>query len=174
MCSTSMGPGRYDVVHAAASGAVAGLLAGAVLSAAMTAFAVTHGGDAWQSSKIAALPFLGADRVMDPGYDPGAVLVGMTAHYAISAAWGALFGALFYGFGKPATIGLGFAYGLIVWAVMHHVVLPLVRARDLVAALPLPVAIVQHVAFGALIALAFLPFQHSLKPWRFTPATRPG
>jgi hypothetical protein len=59
---------------------------------------------------------------------------------------------------------------------MYYVVLPALDLGTLVAATPIPMAILNHVIFGAVVALAFVPIERRLLPTRFAPwvTTRPG
>src|SRR5206468_1344331 len=109
-------------------------------------------------AKGAGAPFLG-ERAMQPGFDGAAVLVGVVSHFAVSIVWGALFALLFYGLSRAATVAAGFLWGFVVWIGMFYVVLPIVGLGDMPSHIPVANAIIEHVIFGIVVALAFLPFQ---------------
>jgi hypothetical protein len=139
-------------------GVVAGIIAGAVLSAVMAIMNVAQGNDVWAGMKFAGTPFLG-ERAALSGFDAGAVLVGLLCHFAVSIGWAALFGVLVHGLGRGATVGLGAMYGIVVWLGMFYVVLPIVGMPEVAETMPVGMAVVEHVFFGIVVALAFLPFQ---------------
>jgi hypothetical protein len=145
--------------HALAGGAVAGVVGGIVLALATLVIGVALGIDVWSMLKGAAAPFF-HERALQPGFDAPVVVLGAACHFAVSIIWGVLFGALCYGLSRPATVLAGAGWGLVVWAGMSYVVLPLVGLGAMARATPTGVAIVQHVLFGLAVGLAFLPFQH--------------
>jgi Family of unknown function (DUF6789) len=146
--------------HGFGGGIVAGLVAGIVLAVAMIAMAIANHGDPWIVLKGAGTPFL-HDRAAQPGFDASAVALGVLVHLAIAIAWGAVFGLVCYGIPKAATIVAGMAYGVIVWLVMYHLVLPAVGMGEVAASRPLAAAILAHVGFGLVLAIVFLPFQRT-------------
>ena len=147
-----------ELRHAIEGGVVAGLAAGLLLTLMMTAMSLARGTDVWFGIKGAAAPFLGA-RAMTPGFDFGAVLLGLIVHLAISVAWTLPFSLLVHGLGKGATVLAGAVWGLVVWIGMFYVVLPLVGQGAMVRQSPVGRAIAYHVFFGVAAAVAFLPFQ---------------
>lgn len=144
--------------HGIRGGIIAGLIGGAVLAALLVISNLVRGLDVWPVLKGAGTPFLHA-RAAAPGFDAVAVLVGVAAHFAISAIWGVLFGVLFFGLGKPATVAVGALWGVAVWFVMYYIVLPVAGLAQVAAATPKGPSILQHVVFGLVVGLAFLPFQ---------------
>ena len=116
---------RTDGRPAVRGGVIAGLIAGAVIGVFMLFGNLMQGIGVWQVFKGASAPFLG-DRVLQPGFDAAAVLLGTLGHFTISAIWGALFGLVAYGMSRNATIALGLAWGIVVWAAMYFIVLPAV------------------------------------------------
>lgn len=145
-----------DFARALGGGVVAGIVGGIVLSLIMAGMALASGGELWPALKGAGAPFLG-ERAFQPGFDPLAIVVGLSAHFAVSIFWGALFGALFFGLERPLTVLVGGIWGLVVWVGMHYVALPILglgggeRNESVVA--------LTHVIFGLAIGIAFLPFQ---------------
>jgi hypothetical protein len=144
--------------HAAKGGIIAGLIGGAVLSVFMLIMNLATAQDIWVGMKIAGEPFLG-ERAMQPGFDLGPVLVGVLSHFAVSLGWGLLFGVLFYGASRGATVALGAVWGVVVWLGMFYAVLPLVGLAELARAAPVGMAVFEHVLFGLAVGLGFLPFQ---------------
>lgn len=144
--------------HAVKGGVVAGLIGGAVLSVFMTIMNLATGQDIWAGMKIAGMPFLG-ERALQPGFEPGPVMIGVLSHVAVSIGWGLLFGLLFHGASRGATIAGGALWGVLVWLSMYYVALPLVGLRELVRAAPIGMAVLEHVLFGLAVGLGFLPFQ---------------
>lgn len=145
--------------RAAFGGIAAGVIGGVVLSLYMLVMNLVSGRDAWVAFKIAAVPFLDLERATRPGFEVVPVLLGVATHFAISVVWGLVFALLFYGLRKSATVVAGAIWGIVVWAVMFYVALPVVGAGDLARSTPVGIALLEHVLFGLTVALAFLPFQ---------------
>jgi hypothetical protein len=142
-------------------GIVAGIIAGAVLSVFMTIMNLTQGKDVWVGMKGAALPFLG-ERAHAPGFDAGAVVLGVLCHFAVSIGWGGLFGVIAYGLSKGMTVLAGALWGIVVWLGMYYAVLPLVGAGEVTRSTPVVQAITTHVLFGLVVGLGFLPYQRTV------------
>lgn len=140
-------------------GLIGGLVGGLVLMIFTVVMTLATDSDVWVGAKLAALPFLGIERVMQPGFEAGPVFLGTISHFAVSAAWGVPFGLLFYDFGKSATVVAGAVWGFVVWLGMYHLVLPLIGGGQVVVMTSASTAILQHVLFGSSLALGFLPFQ---------------
>jgi len=145
---------RLMVGGGAASGALGGLLV-AVL---MLVLRVARGEDPWVGLKVAAYPFL-REQALRPGFDAGAVALGLIDHLAVSAVWGVLFALLAFGLSRWATVGFGAAWGLIAMFVMTYLVLPLAGCLRVEESMPVGRSVLGHLAFGVATALAFLPFQ---------------
>jgi hypothetical protein len=147
---------------------VAGIIAGAVMSAIMLGVTAASGGDIWQAMKGAGTPFLG-ERAHQPGFDGTAVAVGVGSHFLVSIGWGMLFGAICYGLSRGATVVMGLFWGLVVWLGMYYVVLPLVGMGAMPKQVPIVRAILTHLLFGLALGLAFAPFQRRVlrptRPW---------
>jgi hypothetical protein len=139
-------------------GALAGAIGGLVISLLMLALRGVRGEDPWVGLKVAGYPFL-HDRVLRPGFDGGAVLLGLADHLAVSAVWGILFALLAFGLARWATVGFGAAWGLIAMFVMTYLVLPIAGCLRVEESMPVGRSVLGHVAFGVAMALAFLPFQ---------------
>lgn len=143
-------------------GAVAGLVAGLVLSALLILLALSQGQDVWPVVKGAGAPFLG-ERVRQPGFDLAAVVVGFASHMAVSLGWGVLFGLIFYGLTRTATLVAGIIWGLVVWVMMFYVVLPLIGLGGPPRGPPDLMSVIGHLVFGFVCGAAFVPFQNPLR-----------
>jgi hypothetical protein len=142
-----------------AQGAIAGLASGIALCVLSMLGAALRGGSAWTGAKQAAAPFFGPGRVLEPGFDAGITAVGLLMHFVISALWGALFGAIVQGVSRPLTAILGAVWGIVVWLLMHHMVLPLFGLAEIARATPVALAVVLHVAYGVVLGLVFMRYQ---------------
>jgi hypothetical protein len=149
---------RGEWGFASRAGAIAGIVGGLVLAVLALIVTVAQGQDLWSPMKFAALPFLG-DRAMEPGFDAGAVILGLLSHFAVSIGWGVLFGWIAFGLSSTATVALGLAWGIVVWLGMYYVVMPVVGLGEIAAAAPVGFAVFQHLAFGLGVGLGFLPYQ---------------
>jgi hypothetical protein len=152
---------RQELARVSGGGVLAGIMAGLFLVAVLLASLALKGQNLWPAFKGASAPFF-HQRAMQPGFDAAPVLVGALCHFLISAAWGWGFAVIAYGLSRPATIGAGALWGVVVWLGMHYVLLPAVHLRELNRAAPLAVAIAQHILFGLVLAAAFLPFQRRI------------
>jgi hypothetical protein len=139
-------------------GAIAGLAGGFAISVMMIASALINGLDVWPGLKAAALPFLGP-QVFEPGFDFFAVVAGMSTHFFVSMIWGVVFAVVAFGLSRVATLVAAAAWGLVVWFGMHWVALPLLGYADVVRAVPVNIALFQHLLFGLAMGIVFLPFQ---------------
>jgi hypothetical protein len=144
--------------HVITGGVVAGLIGGIAIAITLVVAGLAQGQDIWPSLKIAGYPFLG-ERALQPGFDLGALLVGVASHFAVSIAWGLLFALLFYGASKPATIALGALWGIVVWIGMAYLLMPIVGLGTSKA--PVVMSIIEHVIFGLAVGVGFLPFQRT-------------
>jgi hypothetical protein len=124
----------------------------------MLASNLIQGNDVWVGMKMASAPFLG-ERVFEPGFAMGPVVVGVLSHFAVSLVWGILFAWLFYGISKGLTVLAGAFWGIVVWLGMFYIVLPLVGLGGMAADVPVLFAIVEHVVFGLAVGIGFLPYQ---------------
>jgi hypothetical protein len=155
--------GHSERVQAFKGGVIAGLLGGIVISVYMLIANFSQGRDIWVGMKMAGAPFLGLERAMVPGFEAGPVLLGLLCHFAVSVAWGALFGYLFYGFSRGATLALGLLWGVVVWFGMFYIVLPVVGLAEITKSVPVGAAILEHLVFGLAVAAGFLPFQRRVE-----------
>lgn len=153
---------QWQTIRAAKGGVVAGLVAGAVDMAFLAIMNATQGRSVLGGLKFASVPFLGK-RVFEPGFDHVAIVAGVVCHFAVSIAWGVLFGLLFFGLGRMMTLLAGAFWGIVVWLGMLYVALPLL-GFPAGGNMPIPAAIFTHVLFGVVLAAAFLPFQRELPP----------
>lgn len=143
---------------AALSGVFAGLSAGLFLTFLMTAMSAARGKDIWYGIKGAAAPFLG-ERAMSPGFDLGAVELGLVSHLLISVAWAVPFALLVYGLSRWATLVAGIAWGFVVWLGMYYVVLPAVGLAAMREDASMARAIGFHLFFSIAMTLALMVYQ---------------
>jgi hypothetical protein len=148
-------------------GAVAGVASGLISGLCIAFWTAARGAELWRAAKMASAPFFG-ERSLQPAFEAGPVLVGTVAHLAVCTAWGALFGGVFYGATRGATVALGALWGLVAWLAMYYGVLPLVGVANLASVVPVALSIVAHVLFGLLLGIAFLPFQRVRRPLDWT------
>ena len=150
-------------MRAVGGGIVAGIVGGLVIKIIGVLMTASAGGDVWVALKASAAPFLGA-RAMQPGPDALAVFFGLVSHFAVSIVWGVLFGVLFFGVSRGATVLLGALWGIVVWLGMYYVVLPLIGMSAIARGAPLGPAIFLHIVFGLFVGLGFLPYQRRRLP----------
>jgi hypothetical protein len=134
--------------------AIAGLLGGVAMATAAVILAVAHGADPWLPLKMPSVA-LYLQRAMEPGFDLGPLAVGVLAHLGISMVWAVMFGYLVHDLSGPVAMVVGPVWGLLAGAVMVFGVLPLLGLTRLRADLPFGSTIVEHLVFGAFVALPF-------------------
>lgn len=144
-------------------GVVAGLWGGAAMWAFVLILNAARGAHLWPVVKLPGYLFTG-QRAFAPGFDAGPVVVGAFGHFAVSVVWGLWFALLFYGFSKGATLVFGLLWGLVAWATMIYLLMPLVGLGAMANAIPTGLAIVQYLVFGLFLAIGFLPFQRRIEP----------
>jgi hypothetical protein len=149
----------------ARSAVLGGVIAGAIAGLALLPLNVI-GAFLRGQSALASLKFPGAwllgERAMRPDFDFIALYVGLGTHYAVAIAWGVAFALLFYGLGRAMTVVAGLGWGIVVWAAMFYLVLPVAGLGDAARSAPVLPSLLQHLFFGAVLALGFLPFQREL------------
>jgi hypothetical protein len=142
------------------AGAVAGLAGGVAMALFATTYAAATGLGFWTPVSAIAATVLGT-AVFDVGV--GAVLVGLAIHLFVSVAIGILFAFCAPRALPPApALALGTFVGVLILVVMTFVVLPLVspsvRAQLMWGsaphAIPVVIAFVMHLIYGAGLALA--------------------
>jgi hypothetical protein len=153
---------QWQIERAVKGGVIAGLVSGVVLSVILAILNALEGKSVLGGLKFASYPFLGR-RAFDTGFDHVAIVAGVASHLAVSVVWGALFGLIFFGLSRGKTLVAGAFWGLVVWAVMLYVVLP-VLGFPAGGDNPVAMAIFTHALFGVTMAAAFLPFQRVLPP----------
>ena len=85
---------RENRTRAAMGGMFAGIVGGVALTVFNVGMNLARGHDVWAGLKFAGMPLLGA-RAGSPGLDMLAIVIGLSAHFAVSIAWGLLFGLVF-------------------------------------------------------------------------------
>lgn len=134
---------------------VAGVLGGVAMAIAAVILAAAHGADPWGPLKMPSAA-LYLQRALEPGFDAGPVAVGALVHLGISIVWAVIYGYLVHDLSAPAAMIVGPVWGLVAGAVMIFGVLPLLSLTRLRADLPLGSTVVEHLVFGAFIALPFV------------------
>lgn len=133
-------------------GPVAGIIAGIIMAIVSMLITAAMGMGFWLVPKMIAATFLGVDALVGGA---GAVILGVIVHLIVSAILGLIFAFL-----TPRIIsassdfGLGIVFGVVVWAVMTFIVLPLINdvMRDRVALMPFA-WFIEHLVFGGSLAL---------------------
>jgi len=133
-------------------GPVTGVIAGVIMAFVAMLTTAAQGLGFWLVPKMIAATFLGVDALVGGA---GAIILGVIIHLIVSALFGLLFAFL-----TPRIIsassdfGLGIIYGVIIWAVMTFIILPIGNEvmRDRVALMPFA-WFVQHLVFGGSLAL---------------------
>lgn len=138
-------------------GVMGGIVGGLAIAVFLAVSALLKGASIWPVFKGAAAPFIGA-RAADPSFDAFAILLGTILHFAIAIVWGLLFALLFDGFSKGATFAFGALWGVVVWAAMYYVVLPIAGMGQMARGTPWMMALIAHLVFGLGVALGFVPY----------------
>jgi hypothetical protein len=152
---------KLQARSAVLGGVIAGAAAGVALLPYSAITTLIRGQDLMLALKFPSTWLLG-ERAMLPGFDFAALYVGLGTHFAVSIGWGVAFALLFYGINRPLTAFAGLAWGIVVWLAMFYVVLPLVGLGDAARSMPVVLAMVEHLLYGAVVGLVFLPFQREL------------
>jgi len=152
-------------------GVVAGIVGGIVIAFWTASVGRALGDDVWVAAKTAAYPILGL-RVLLPGFDGTAVLLGVVCHFAVSLVWGVLFAAVALGLSRRATVWAGALWGLLVWIGMFYVMLPLTGVGIIPYTTPIARAIVEYLVFGLAVGVAFAPYQRPQTTLAFASGAR--
>lgn len=144
------------VTRALAAGAVAGVAGGVALSVAAVLLARAGGQSVWPALQAPSYPLLGV-LALSPRPVPLALLLGTALHFAVAAAWGALFGVAVEGQPRGRLPALGVIWGAAVFVLMYGLVLNLIGAHTLVAMVSLRRALAEHALYGLVVGLSYLP-----------------
>lgn len=144
--------------HVAIAGALSGLVSGCLTALIAISIAWVRDIPLDRLVKVAAIPFLGLE-VQDAAAADQVMVVGALSCAVAAILWGVLFALIFWGLSEPLTIVAGAVFGPIVWFLMASVLLPIVGLRNLHHVVPLDVALLLHVAFGALLGGVFARLQ---------------
>jgi hypothetical protein len=146
---------------------IGGMLAGLAGALAMSLLAIVGSalsGHAWYAPlELAGSVATATTARFDAGVQVWAAIAGVATHFAVGAAWGALFGAVVavsaYHLLPDEGFWYGALYGVFVWAIDLFVLLP--RFDPAAAhAVPLWFGALTHVGYGAVLGLLF----HRLRP----------
>ena len=136
-------------------GAGAGLIGGVVSAAWGLMMSPILRTDVVHETRLAAVPLLGR-AALEPGNAPLALVVGGASHMAVSVAWGIVFALAWRGRSPGRMLLAGVPFGVLVWFVMFHLVLPALGVPWVVAGFSPARAITEHVVFGMGVALGLL------------------
>jgi hypothetical protein len=136
-------------------GAGAGLIGGIVVALWAGLMCPILGTDPHHETRLAAASLLG-DAALRPGSGPLALLVGGTCHLAVSIAWGIAFALVGSARSPIAMLAAGAVFGVGVWLMMHHVLLPALGMAWIVADFSTARAVTEHVVYGIGVALGML------------------
>lgn len=131
----------------------AGLIAGAVFMMMEMGLVAASGQSPWGPPRMIAAMAMGQGVLPPPAtFDPVIMMVGMGIHMMLSIALALIFAFAAARLGLGAAVVAGAVYGLVVYAVNFHgltAVFPwFAMARG-------AIAIASHIAFGAVLALAY-------------------
>ena len=138
----------------------AGIVGGIVSAAWALLMSPVLGTDLLEETRLAAVPLLG-EGAMQAGNAPLALLVGGTSHMAVSVGWGIVFWLACRGLSPVPMLAAGALFGVAVWFVMHHVLLPTLGVAWIVAGFSTARAIAEHVAYGLGVALGVLTLRRA-------------
>jgi hypothetical protein len=136
-------------------GAGAGVVGGVVSAAWGLMMSPILHTDVVRETRLAAAPFLGP-AALEPGNAPLALVVGGASHMAVSVAWGIVFALAWRGRSPGRMLFAGVPFGMLVWLVMFHLVLPALGVAWVAAAFSPARALTEHVVFGLGVALGLL------------------
>lgn len=143
---------------------IAALIGGAVLALAMVIPATGNAQRIWPGVQVAAYPFIGS-QVFRPGFDLGTMVLGTVIHFIISFVWALAFTFLVRKRSHTAAMALAIPFGIVVWAVMRYVVLPISGAAAALGQISPFAGMLQHIAFALAIAATLVLLQP--QNWRF-------
>jgi hypothetical protein len=135
-----------------ASSAIAGFVAGLVMALAAMTRAGILGLGFWLPAQNVAATFFGVDALIGGA---GSVALGFIAHVVMSLLTGGIFGALISSdASRGVIVGLALAYGILVWAAMTFLALPIINEVMLERVLVEPVWwFVLHLIYGLVLGL---------------------
>lgn len=154
-------------------GAVAGMIAGLAMAMAAMIYAWTAGAGFWLPVRNIAALWFGVNALVMGASAP---FVGVLTHLVNSAVFGIIFAFLIRS--RPTTgvaFAGGIAYGIVIWAVMTYVALPLFNETmyERTANANPGWWFVLHLIFGGMLFLAPACMQAFGKPGRSYPTGEP-
>lgn len=145
--------GKTDTARILGGGAVGGVIGGMVMAMFAMIFAAANGKGFLMPLKLIAATLFSKDAMSGGA---GVLLVGLMIHMMASIGWGIIFAAVMRRALSTANgIPIGAIFGIVVWAIMTFVVLPLVNPvmRQSVSMMP-GAWFIEHVLFGMGVGLA--------------------
>jgi hypothetical protein len=135
-----------------ASSAVAGFVAGVVMVLCAMTQSGALGLGFWLPVQSIAATFFGVEALIG---GLGSVVIGLSAHVVMSLLAGGIFGALISSeSSRGVIVALALAYGVLLWAAMTFLALPLINEVMLERVLLAPVWwFVLHLIYGLVLGL---------------------
>lgn len=133
-------------------GILAGIIAGIVLAIFAMAYAGATGMGGMSPMRMIAATVQGVDALIGGG---GTLALGMLIHLVVSAVFGIIFAALLpRGTSGTAAAGWGVLYGIVIWAGMRYIGVPLVNST-MAARLPMMAGafFIEHLLFGVTLGI---------------------
>lgn len=132
---------------------LAGLIAGTVFMMMEMGLVAASGDSPWAPPRMIAAMVMGKDVLPPPApFDPVVMMVAMAIHLILSVLLALAFAVVASRLNLPLAVALGAAFGLLIYLVNFYGftgVFPwFAMARN-------TISIVSHVAFGAVLALAY-------------------
>lgn len=143
----------------ALGGAIAGLLAGAVMVLLSPLLSLITNVDIWVPPKLigATAPWIDGATATQPGFELMPVLTGTVIHFIVSLVLGAIFGLFFRSLRLPSDFGLpvliGLCYGLIIFGVAFFMVLPVINPT--LSGSDMGPVIAQNIVFGICLGIFY-------------------
>lgn len=150
-------PPHYDANAAALAGLLAGLIAGIALGVIQLLLRIAAGQPAWAGLRGLGAIFIGPWAI-GTRFDAVSVGLGLAAHIGLSLAFGLAFGLVAFGWQRATVVWASALWGLLVYAFMAFVALPVVSPPMAVGEVNF-LAVTLHLAFGVVLGAAFEPLR---------------
>ncbi len=153
------------------AGTGAGIIGGIVMAAFAMMYAGAMGMGFWTPLRLIAASTNGVDALIGGG---GILLWGLMIHMVTAAVWGVIFAVVLpRRTSAGAGFGWGIGFGIVVWAVMTFIGLPLVNST-MQARISLMQGswFIEHLLYGAVTGALIPAFRHRVAE-RQTAEVRP-
>lgn len=137
-------------------GVWAGLIAGAVFMAAeMMLVWLIQGASPWGPPRMIAAIALGEEALPPPAsFDLVIFVAAMLVHFVLSIVLGLVGAWLVHRFDLAAALGVGAVFGLAIYLVNFHLLVPAVFSWFVMARNPITIA--AHILFGVVLTGAYI------------------